>query len=142
MSNYFDDLPINQDNLIEELQRQHVLFATHGSNYAHAAKKTREAKILLDQLEAEFRDKLRKELIEKSERPTEGLLNERLNLEPKYRTMKLRVAQCEFEEHEAKNARDSMYMRKEVLLELCKFLGQEISNEYERLAKKLDGRRR
>jgi hypothetical protein len=139
---YFDDLPINIDSLIEELEGQHVLFARHGSNYAHRAKKTREAKILLDQLEAELRDSIRKELIEAGDRPTEGLLNERLNLNPKYRKMKGYVAQCQYEEDEADNAKRSMYMRKEVLLELCKFLGQEVSNTYERLAKKLDGRRR
>jgi len=139
--NYFDELPINESNLMGELQDQHMRFAKWGSEYATAAKRTREAKINLDHSEAELRDMLRGQIEGAGQRATEGLLNERLNLNDDYRSMKAKVAKLEHHEMEMKNARDAFYMRKEVILELCKFMGHEMSNTYEAMAKKLDGRR-
>lgn len=138
---YFDELPIDEDHLMEELKDQHMRFARWGSIYARACKDTRQGKILLAELEAELRDRVRKQLIEEGTRPTEGLLNERLNLDPEYKKMRLRVARLEHEEEESKNARDAMRMRKDILLEMCRYLGQEISNTYEKMARRLDGRK-
>lgn len=135
---YLEDLPINEDSLIEELKEQHIKFAQWGNAFSVAQKRTRELKIQLEKLEAELRYQVRLQLIKEGTRPSEGILNEYLNRNPKYIQAKRLVATAEFEEEEAKNARNSMYMRKEILLELCKLLGQETSNTYDRLAKQLE----
>lgn len=138
---YMMELPIDEDHLMEELKDQHLRFARWGSIYARACKDTRQGKILLAKLEAELRDQVRKQLIEEGTRPTEGLLNEKLNLDPGYLKKKIEVARLEHEEEESKNARDAMRMRKDILLEMCRYLGQEVLNTYERMARKLDGRK-
>ena len=136
-----EELIINEDDLSTELKQQHLKFAVAGSKYATASKRTREGKILLAELEAQLRDKIRGQLIAEGQRPTEGILNERLLLEPAYKELRRKVSKLEYEEEEAKHDRDALRMRKDLLLQLCIFLGQEVSNTYERMAKQIEHRR-
>ena len=138
----YEELRINEDNLPVELQEQHLKYSMAGNRHAMAAKRTRESKILLNELEAQLRDKIRAQLIEEGIRPTEGLLGERVQLEPEYKKLRRQVTALEYEEESAKAFRDAVRMRHDLLLQLCYFYGQEATNTYETMAKKLERGRR